>query len=75
MVDEPKDAAASVEAPKPREPMTAPQWVAKMNVLIEEGKAEGLNPIQLMLGIILEQTTGFVRTVLAALDTAPAKKK
>ena len=74
MVDEPKDVAVPVEAPK-REPMTSPQWVAKMNALIEEGKADGLSPIQLMIGIIIEQTTGFARTVLAAMDTVPAKKK
>ena len=75
MSDESNAVATQAETPPPREPMTAPQAVAELNDWIERVKADGLNPYQLMAGLVLEQTTGFVRTVLAALDTAPAKKK
>lgn len=71
MSDEPK-VAAPTEA---REPMTAKQWVDKLHALIEEGKAEGLNPYQLMGGLGLKQVTGIFENLLAAMDTAPAKKK
>ena len=77
MADEPKDVAAPVEAPKAeeQEPWTAPQAVAELHLWIERVKFSRLNPTQLMLGVGLEQATGFTRTLLAAMDTAPAKKK
>ena len=75
MPDEPKVAEVPVEPPKPREPMTAPQAVAELNDWIERVKADGLNPYQLMAGLGLKQFTGLGERLLAAMDTAPAKKK
>ena len=76
MVDEPKDVAAPVEAPKTREPQTAVQWLDKFHALVDEGKADGLNPMQLLAGEGLKLFTGGIEGLLAVvLDTSPAKKK
>ena len=75
MSDEPNAVATQAETPPPREPMTAPQAVAELNDWIERVKADGLNPYQLMAGLGLKQFTGLGERLLAAMDTAPAKKK
>lgn len=77
MADEPKAVEALKVEAQAHADMTAPQWIDKLNHLIEEGKAAGLNPTQLMLGVGLKQFTGWGDRFLAAMDIGkvPVVKK
>jgi hypothetical protein len=70
-----------LEAPKKQEapgpPLTSQGFIDRVNQLIEEGKAAGLRPGHLLIGICVKQGIGAAQMFLAALegDSSPVGKK